>query len=466
MVRKIFVILGFWVYLVGWAQTTESDKLLNQANRIVFQQPQEALAISLHVAKMADDVQIKSHALYVSALAEYVMGDYEGALQDAFAGIELGTEDSKTENLLKELVNQILDDLELSFEQNPFNRQKSILNPLIKGKKNLIQLEQNLQEGKLSREDLVERSNELQDSGFLSSQFLKILGDYEFEQKNLPAAIENYESALSFAQKVKNPFLEEKITQQLARTYLVFNDLEKFHKYTNLSNLANQKTSQIENRTLGLADQLFNEYFNLELKHLENNLKFIGYVLLGVFLILLVLKLVLFYQNREKIKAYQLLLKYLQEDIQPKEVSVQVKQKETEVSLKPSILQKESEDYILQGLQKFESSKKFTHKDMSLSMLASQLNTNTKYLSEVINRHKGKNFNAYINDLRIRYIIHQIQNNPQYLNYKVSYLAEECGFSSHSTFTTVFKSIVGVSPIQFLDFVKEETKKENYSKAV
>lgn len=41
---------------------------------------------------------------------------------------------------------------------------------------------------------------------------------------------------------------------------------------------------------------------------------------------------------------------------------------------------------------------------MSISILSAQTEINTKYLSEVINSNKGKNFNAYINELRINHI--------------------------------------------------------------
>jgi len=140
-------------------------------------------------------------------------------------------------------------------------------------------------------------------------------------------------------------------------------------------------------------------------------------------------------------------------------VKTETKEEKPEVQKTPVLL-KESENQILLGLEKFEASRKFTNKDMSLGMLAAQLNTNTKYLSDVINRQKHKNFNSYINELRINYITEKIKNDPNYLNFKVSYLAEECGFSSHSTFTTVFKSIVGVSPIMFVEFVRDEVKKE------
>ena len=93
---------------------------------------------------------------------------------------------------------------------------------------------------------------------------------------------------------------------------------------------------------------------------------------------------------------------------------------------------------MVQKLTQFENSKHFTKQDMSLAMLASQFDTNTKYLSEVINTHKNKNFNSYINELRINYIIDKLKNNNKYSQYKISYLAEESGFSSHSSFATVF----------------------------
>jgi AraC-like DNA-binding protein len=42
------------------------------------------------------------------------------------------------------------------------------------------------------------------------------------------------------------------------------------------------------------------------------------------------------------------------------------------------------------------------------------------------------------------------------MHYKISYLAEKCGFSSHSSFATVFKSIAGITPVTFIELLKEE----------
>ena len=125
---------------------------------------------------------------------------------------------------------------------------------------------------------------------------------------------------------------------------------------------------------------------------------------------------------------------------------------------KKIFIPKETEQIILSKLKRFENSTKFVNKDMSLAVLAGQFDTNTKYLSEIINSNYHVNFNTYINKLRINYIVNKLKDDPNYMNYKISYLAEDCGFTSHSSFTTVFKSITGISPVTFIELLKEEMK--------
>jgi AraC-like DNA-binding protein len=123
-----------------------------------------------------------------------------------------------------------------------------------------------------------------------------------------------------------------------------------------------------------------------------------------------------------------------------------------------SMLSPEKVTELLDKLKAFENSKLFLSKQISLTFLASELETNIKYLSEVIKQHKGKKFNNYINDLRIQYVINLLKTDPSYLNYKVSYLAEISGFSSHSAFTAIFKSITGMSPNDFIQQINLQNK--------
>jgi AraC-like DNA-binding protein len=114
----------------------------------------------------------------------------------------------------------------------------------------------------------------------------------------------------------------------------------------------------------------------------------------------------------------------------------------------------ETYNAILKKISKFEKSGKFLRKDINLTWLSNHLNTNTKYLSEVIKEHKCTNFNGYINGLRIQYIIKKLTETPVYRGYKISYLAEECGYASPQVFAIAFKRETGVTPSYFIEQFK------------
>ncbi|MGV0922826.1 AraC family transcriptional regulator [Empedobacter tilapiae] len=132
--------------------------------------------------------------------------------------------------------------------------------------------------------------------------------------------------------------------------------------------------------------------------------------------------------------------------------------KDTKVVSSLSISSKTEND-LLKKLELFEKNKGFIKKDVNLATLSKQFETNTKYLSEIIKIHRQKPFNSYLNELRVYYIVNRIKNEPKYINTKVSYLASDCGFTSHSTFTTIFTQIMNESPSVFLKRIKEEQKR-------
>lgn len=117
-------------------------------------------------------------------------------------------------------------------------------------------------------------------------------------------------------------------------------------------------------------------------------------------------------------------------------------------------LPKKTENELLEKLKEFEKSNAFLDKNMSLSMLLTQLQTNTKYLRQCLKSCKETDYNTYINELRIQYIAKKLKTEPEYLNYKISYLAEECGFSSHSKFSANFKRVIGRSPSEYIESLK------------
>lgn len=123
------------------------------------------------------------------------------------------------------------------------------------------------------------------------------------------------------------------------------------------------------------------------------------------------------------------------------------------------LISKDAEASVLHSLQKFENSKKFLERDLNLTKLASYFNTNTKYLSLIILRHRNKKFNEYINSLKVDNIAQRIRNDKVLQNYTHDALAEEAGFSTTRRFVKAFLGNTGITPKYFI----EELKKEDIS---
>jgi len=132
----------------------------------------------------------------------------------------------------------------------------------------------------------------------------------------------------------------------------------------------------------------------------------------------------------------------------------------TEHKTKTMSINDDTVKHILARLAKFEKSQKYLRQDMSLSGLATYLDTNNKYLSEILKQYKGKKFSDYINGLRIVYITEVLYKNPIYREYKISYLAESCGFGSREVFAVVFKKETGISPSYFINNLKKDIREE------
>lgn len=111
---------------------------------------------------------------------------------------------------------------------------------------------------------------------------------------------------------------------------------------------------------------------------------------------------------------------------------------------------------LLRKLTIFEEKKQFTQKGLTIQKLAIQLETNSNYLSAVINEQKGMNFNKYLGELRIRHITQLLFEKNIYLNYTIDTLAKECGIASRQNFSDLFFEINGIRPTDFIRKRKKE----------
>ena len=119
------------------------------------------------------------------------------------------------------------------------------------------------------------------------------------------------------------------------------------------------------------------------------------------------------------------------------------------------IIKNEKVNEILEKLVALEEKKYFLKQECTLHNVAKKLKTNTSYLSKIVNNELGKNFNTYINELRINYIIIELKNNSKLRSYSVNAIAIEIGYKRPDAFTRSFKEVTGLTPATYIKKVNK-----------
>ncbi|MBP2618736.1 helix-turn-helix domain-containing protein [Chryseobacterium jejuense] len=125
------------------------------------------------------------------------------------------------------------------------------------------------------------------------------------------------------------------------------------------------------------------------------------------------------------------------------------------------VISEEVTQFILQELRIFESRELFLNKGVTLASLAKNIKTNTAYLSEIINTHKGKNFASYLNDLRIDFALNRLVKDKKFRSYKLSVIAEELGYNNEQAFSLAFKKKTGTTLSMYIKEIDNLNDSQN-----
>lgn len=96
--------------------------------------------------------------------------------------------------------------------------------------------------------------------------------------------------------------------------------------------------------------------------------------------------------------------------------------------------------------RQLETSRLYLDSKLTLTRLSEATGLSKHHLSEVLNRHAGKNFYEFINGYRVEFVRERLQEDTQQT---VLDIALEAGFSSKSTFNAIFKQFTGQTPTQY-----------------
>lgn len=509
------IIFMLFVSTVSFSQENAEEKLLLlKANELAFSDPDETIKIANHLLKKVKSEENSAAINLLIARSYDTKGDYFKSVNYVFEASKkfrvindslkaeilfLKAEISRKLHLYNQ-VNCYLSDVEPIIDGLGAEEVKTHTQIRIELQKLFVQLERTNYKETLKQLSVIEQKynatltnnhglkqsfslvkalsfNGLNDYNASEKSFEKALSEYNlqkktniifeteilhglskiyYERKEYKKSIDTLLMALEKATKINNLPLLEKINYQLAANYLALSDKTQYQKY-------NDKFLSLNTASIEMEIEAVNSMYNFIGEELEANYEYENdklttytYIALTILILITLSFSILYAVNKAKRKRLKEIIGYL-EVTNNLLVKSYVDKKEPN---KKIAIPTETEQSILAKLKRFESSIKYTNKDMSLATLAAQFDVNTKYLSEIINKHYQDNFNTYINRLRINYIIEKLKNEPEYLNYKISYLADESGFSSHSSFATVFKSITGIAPTIFIDLIGKEVNKK------
>ncbi|SDJ11546.1 helix-turn-helix domain-containing protein [Chryseobacterium jejuense] len=313
-------------------------------------------------------------------------------------------------------------------------------------KGNLELSEKNL----LKAEKLQEKTNALP----IRSQttLLNQLSWLYLEKKEYRKSIDYANRSLQLEKHHERPSSRVESYEFLATCYMEIGEKEKskyyMRKYTNLKD-----SITIAGRTN--ADTTIKKMVaEVDKGHQENSKKQL--ILTGVLVLIAIIVSIMLWRRKKRIihKKYEELIAKINEDakeVKETEVLPYIKNNESKSSI---VITDETVKALLSKLEKFEKSEKYLRKDLSLTWMSNNLNTNPKYLSEVIKIYRENSFTSYINELRINYIIRKLYENPIYREYKITYLAEECGYTTPKVFVNAFKKETGFTPSYFVEQLK------------
>lgn len=94
--------------------------------------------------------------------------------------------------------------------------------------------------------------------------------------------------------------------------------------------------------------------------------------------------------------------------------------------------------------------------DFSLNTLAQMVESNTKYVSWVINETYGKNFRLFLSEYRIREACRRLSDQEHYGNVTLQAIYEELGYNSAASFIQAFKKVNGMTPSTYLKLMREK----------
>lgn len=307
---------------------------------------------------------------------------------------------------------------------------------------------------------------------------LILQGELYLKVKDTTNAILSYEKSLAAAEEINAFDVVKSNSSILSRLYEKRNQLSKAYEYKTLytairdslfNNEVEQKIIILEARRK--IKEVTQKERILDLEYKAHKVK--SSAIISILLLISIISIfIVFAYLKVKTKNKFLYIRTIELAQIQMEMNEKLNHlKNTETTLKTPLLDEATtknsqpidediKDIILSKLENLEKENFFIDSNCNMHQLALKLKTNPKYLSQVINQEKKLNFNNYINELRINYLLTILIKDEDFRNNKLSYIATAIGFNNLNTFNTAFKKRLGILPSYFISELIQEVKEK------
>lgn len=317
------------------------------------------------------------------------------------------------------------------------------------------------------------QSGLVNDICYLSSVYWNMSMVYE-RTGNHQKAIECLNKAEFMAEKddIKDILLEIYIKK--AKYYQKLGDLPLANEYYTKSNTLNKELLSYK-QLAGVNEANFMHSLNKaeeDIKKVKKHNKFLtttGIAMTAFCLIVLSFLIVIYKKNKQLHQSNQRLYKKNVELLEYEKSERELRQKyelliakkdcpATKKDKTTGLTDERKEDIRQKIISILENNEEIYSSDFSANKLASLIEVNYVYISQIINEKFACNFNQLINSYRIKEACRRITDDPQYSNLTIEAIASNVGFKSRTTFIASFKQMTGLTPSQYIRIARETNR--------
>ncbi len=286
-------------------------------------------------------------------------------------------------------------------------------------------------------------------------------GKVFFYQKKYEEAFKKFKKIIDAKGDMKFSYLmQQELYSIIAKTYLEEKDHEKSTHYFDK---ALSVFNKIDALRINLNTTLINQYDENAVKEEIDELFVLSkkrkqqLYLLIAFAVLVSIGFFLFYRRNKKKnqKKFDVLIEQLNAQETNKK-----KEKISKAKKPAKKLEGKKIEELLLKLDAFENDEGYLDKEITLLTLAKKLETNTNYLSKLINQEKELPFTKYLTELRLNYVLTRLKNDKRFRSYTIQGIAEDIGYTNAEPFAKAFKKKTGIYPSYFIKKLESDGPKK------